>query len=204
MNVTNIIIMLLSIFSILLLSSLFFIPSDSEIYRLIEYFDFILCLIFLYDFISQLTQAKNKWKYFYTVGWLDLLSSIPLVSEFRFIRVFRVFRVFRIIKSIKLLFEFVLKNKSASLYGFVVFSAFTILVLSTTAVLYVEKDVGNIQTAEDALWWSFVTITTVGYGDFYPVTNIGKMITFILIVCGIASFGTAISYINEKASSFKN
>ncbi|WP_339610337.1 potassium channel family protein [uncultured Planktosalinus sp.] len=204
MSVTNIIIMLLSIFSILLLSSLFFIPSDSEIYRLIEYFDFMLCLIFLYDFISQLIQAKNKWKYFYTVGWLDLLSSIPLVSEFRFIRVFRVFRVFRIIKSIRLLIEFVLKNKSASLYGFVVFSAFTILVLSTTAVLYVEKDVGNIQTAEDALWWSFVTITTVGYGDFYPVTNIGKLITFVLIVCGIASFGTAISYINEKASSFKN
>lgn len=204
MSVTNIIIMLLSVFSILLLSSLFFIPSDSEVYRLIEYFDFMLCLIFLYDFISQLIQAKNKWKYFYTVGWLDLLSSIPLVSEFRFIRVFRVFRVFRIIKSIRLLIEFILKNKSASLYGFVVFSAFTILVLSTTAVLYVEKDVGNIQTAEDALWWSFVTITTVGYGDFYPVTNIGKLITFILIVCGIASFGTAISYINEKASSFKS
>ncbi|GGD91915.1 potassium channel family protein [Planktosalinus lacus] len=204
MSVTNIIIMLLSIFSIILLSSLFFIPSDSEIYRLIEYFDFILCLIFLYDFASQFINAKNKWIYFYTVGWLDLLSSIPLVSEFRFIRAFRVFRIFRIIKSFKLLFEFVLKNKSASLYGFVVFSAFTILVLSTTAVLYVEKDVGNIKTAEDALWWSFVTITTVGYGDFYPVTNIGKFITFILIVCGIASFGTAISYINEKASSFKN
>lgn len=204
MSVTNIIIMLLSIFSIILLSSLFFIPTDSEIYRLIEYFDFILCLIFLYDFVNQLIKAKNKWKYFYTVGWLDLLSSIPLVSEFRFIRAFRVFRIFRIIKSFKLLIKFVLKNKSASLYGFVVFSAFTILVLSTTAVLYVEKDVGNIKTAEDALWWSFVTITTVGYGDFYPVTNIGKFIAFILIVCGIASFGTAISYINKKASSFKN
>lgn len=62
---------------------------------------------------------------------------------------------------------------------------------------------GNITTAEDALWWSFITITTVGYGDFYPVTNIGKLIAFILIVCGIATFGTTISYITEKASSFK-
>jgi voltage-gated potassium channel len=53
--------------------------------------------------------------------------------------------------------------------------------------------VENITTAEDALWWSFITITTVGYGDFYPVTHIGKPITFVLIVCGIASFGTAIS-----------
>lgn len=203
MSVSNIIILLLSIFSILLLSLLFFIPTDSEVYRLIEYFDFILCMIFLYDFFSQLFQAKNKWRYFYTVGWLDLLSSIPLVSEFRYIRVFRIFRVFRIIKSIKLLVEFVMKNKSASIYGFVVFCAFTILVIATTAILYVEKEVGNITTAEDALWWSFITITTVGYGDFYPVTNIGKLIAFILIVCGIATFGTTISYITEKASSFK-
>lgn len=201
MSVTNIIIMLLSIFSILLLSLLFFIPSDSEVYKLISYFDFILCMIFLVDFFNQLFRAENKWKYFYTVGWLDLISSLPMVSEFRFARVFRIFRIFRIIKSIKLLISYIMNNKTASLYGFVIFTAFTTLVLATTAVLYVEKDVGNIQTAEDALWWSFITITTVGYGDFYPVTNIGKSITFFLIVCGIASFGTAISYINQKAVS---
>jgi len=88
--------------------------------------------------------------------------------------------------------------------GLLYFPAFTTLVLSTTAVLYLEKDVGNITTAEDALWWSFVTITTVGYGDFYPVTNLGKLITFVLIVCGIASFGTAISWINQFARKFKN
>lgn len=204
MSITNIVILLLSIFSILLLSLLFFIPVESEVYRLITYFDFMLCLVFLIDFFNQFFKAKNKWKYFYTVGWLDLLSSIPMVSEFRFIRIFRVFRIFRIIKSIKLLVEFIRSNKSASLYGFVVFSAFTTLVLCTTAVLYFEKDVGNITTAEDALWWSFITITTVGYGDFYPVTSEGKLITSILIVCGIASFGAAISYINEKAVSVKN
>jgi voltage-gated potassium channel len=204
MSITNIIIMLLSIFSIMLLSLLFFIPSDSEVYRLIGYFDLILCLIFLIDFFNQLHKAENKWKYFYTVGWLDLLSSVPMVSEFRFVRVFRIFRVIRIFKSIRLLIDFIKQNKAASLYGFVVFTAFTTLVLSTTAVLHFEKDVGNIKTAEDALWWSFITITTVGYGDFFPVTYMGKGITFILIVCGIASFGTAISYINQLAGSFKN
>ncbi len=200
MSVTNIIIMLLSIFSIFLLSLLFFIPSDSEVYRLITYFDFILCLIFLLDFLSQLKNAKNKWRYFYTVGWLDLLSSIPMVSEFRFIRIFRVFRIIRIIKSINILVTFVRDNKTASFYGFIVFVVFTTLVLSTSAVLYFEKDVGNITTADEALWWSFITITTVGYGDYFPVTTIGKLFTSVLIVCGIASFGTAISYINQKAA----
>jgi voltage-gated potassium channel len=121
-----------------------------------------------------------------------------MVSEFRFIRIFRVFRIFRIIKSINLLVNFVKVNKAASLYGFVVFVVFTSLILSTTAVLFFEKDVGNITTAEEALWWSFITITTVGYGDFYPVTLIGKLITSCLIVCGIISFGTVISFINKK------
>ncbi len=196
--------MMLSVFSVLLLSATFFMSPESEVYRLITYFDFLLCIVFVYDFLNQLFRAENKWRYFYTIGWLDLLSSIPVIYEFRYIRIFRVFRIFRIIKSIKFLFEFIKKNKADSLYGFVVFTAFTTLVLTTTAVLYFEKDVGNIATAEDALWWSFVTITTVGYGDYYPVTHIGKFIAFILIVCGIASFGTAISFINQKASSFKS
>lgn len=203
-SVSNIVIMLLSIFSIALLTLSFFLPPASEINRLITYFDFLLCIFFLYDFVKQLYIAKNKWKYFYTIGWLDLLSSIPVVSELRYIRVFRIFRVFRIIKSIKLLVEFIRENKASSLYGFVVFMAFTTLVITTTAVLYVEQGVGNIKTAEDALWWSIVTITTVGYGDLYPVTNMGRIIAVVLIVTGISSFGAAISYITEKTTVLKN
>lgn len=203
-SVSNIVIMLLSIFSIALLTLSFFLPPGSEIDRLITFFDFLLCIFFMYDFIKQLYTTKNRWKYFYTIGWLDLLSSIPVVSELRYIRVFRIFRVFRIIKSIKLLMQFIRKNKASSLYGLVVFTAFITLVITTTAVLYVEQNVGNIKTAEDALWWSIVTITTVGYGDLYPVTNLGRIIAVILIVTGISSFGAAISYITEKTAILKN
>ncbi|MFC3198633.1 potassium channel family protein [Parapedobacter deserti] len=203
MSVFNIVIALLSVFSIILLSVTFFIPADSEIYQLIGYFDFSLCAIFLIDFFRQVYHAPNKWRYLYTTGWLDLLSSIPMVSEFRYIRIFRVFRVLRIIKSFKLLISFIRHNRAATLYGFVVFTSYTTLVLCTTAVLYVEQDIGNIVTAEDALWWSYITITTVGYGDFYPVTTTGKALASVLIFCGIATFGTAISYLNEKVESFK-
>ncbi|MCB0456714.1 MAG: ion channel [Flavobacteriaceae bacterium] len=202
-SVSNIIIMLLSIFSIALLSLTLFLPESSELYKLLTYFDFILCLIFLYDFLHQLLSVKEKWKYMHTIGWLDLLSSIPVVSELRYIRVFRIFRIFRIIKSIRLLIEFIKENKANSLYGFVVFSAFTTLVICTTAILYVEQEVGNIKTAEDALWWSFITITTVGYGDFYPVTNVGRLITVVLIIAGVATFGAAISYIGDKTQALK-
>ncbi|AFU69570.1 ion transporter, ion-trans_2 superfamily [Psychroflexus torquis ATCC 700755] len=203
LSVSNLIIALLSIFSILLLSVSYFIPQDSEINKLINYYDFGLCAVFLYDFISQLRKRKKRWRYFFTYGWLDLLSSIPVVSEFRYIRVLRIFRIFRIMKSFHLLYKFVITHKKASLYGFIVFVSTVILVLSSTLVLYFEKDVGNIKTAEDALWWSYITITTVGYGDYYPVTDLGKLTASILILNGIAIFGAIVSYITDRVNTIK-
>ncbi|MFN2261460.1 MAG: potassium channel family protein [Psychroflexus sp.] len=203
LSVTKLIIALLSIFSIILLSATFFLPEDSEVNKLIHYYDFGLCAVFLYDFFQQLRKRKKKWRYFLTYGWLDLLSSIPVVAEFRYVRVLRIFRILRIVKSFRMLYKFILTNKKASMYGFIVFAASVILVLSSTLVLYFEQDVGNIKTAEDAMWWSYVTITTVGYGDYYPVTNIGKVISSILILNGIAIFGAIVSYITGKVNSIK-
>jgi|AntRauTorckE5430_2_1112549.scaffolds.fasta_scaffold00602_7 voltage-gated potassium channel len=203
LSVSNLIIALLSIFSILLLSVSYFIPQDSEINKLINYYDFGLCVFFLYDFFSQLRKQKKRWRYFFTYGWLDLLSCIPVISEFRYIRVLRIFRIFRIIKSFHLLYEFIVTHKKASLYGFIIFVSTVILVLSSTLVLYLEKDIGNIKTAEDALWWSYITITTVGYGDYYPVTNLGKLTASILILNGIAIFGAIVSYITDRVNTIK-
>lgn len=203
LTVTKLIVALLSLFSIALLSLTFFIESDSELNRLIHYYDFGLCLVFLYDFFVQLYRRKKRWKYFFTYGWLDLLSSIPVIYEFRYIRIFRVFRVLRIIKSLNILYKFIKTNKRASLYGLIVFSSTIILILSSTLVLYLEQDVGNIETAEDALWWSYITITTVCYGDLYPVTNEGRLAASVLILNGIAIFGALVSYMTSQVNIIK-
>jgi len=203
LTVTKLIVALLSLISIALLSLTFFIESDSELNRLIHYYDFGLCLVFLYDFFVQLYKRKKRWKYFFTYGWLDLLSSIPVIYEFRYIRIFRVFRVLRIIKSLNILYKFIKTNKRASLYGLIVFSSTIILILSSTLVLYLEQDVGNIKTAEDALWWSYITITTVGYGDLYPVTNEGRLAASVLILNGIAIFGALVSYMTSQVNIIK-
>lgn len=203
LTVTKLIVALLSLFSIALLSLTFFIEPDSELNRLIHYYDFGLCLVFLYDFFVQLYKRKKRWKYFFTYGWLDLLSSIPVIYEFRYIRIFRVFRVLRIVKSLNILYKFIKTNKRASLYGLIVFSSTIILILSSTLVLYLEQDVGNIKTAEDALWWSYITITTVGYGDLYPVTNEGRLAASVLILNGIAIFGALVSYMTSQVNIIK-
>lgn len=203
LTVTKLIVALLSLFSIALLSLTFFIEPDSELNRLIHYYDFGLCLVFLYDFFVQLYKRKKRWNYFFTYGWLDLLSSIPVIYEFRYIRIFRVFRVLRIIKSLNILYKFIKTNKRASLYGLIVFSSTIILILSSTLVLYLEQDVGNIKTAEDALWWSYITITTVGYGDLYPVTSEGRLAASVLILNGIAIFGALVSYMTSQVNIIK-
>lgn len=202
-SVTKLIVALLSILSIALLGLTFFIDQDSELNKLIHYYDFLLCLVFLYDFFAQLYKREKRWHYFYTYGWLDLLSSIPVMSEFSYVRILRVFRILRILRAYKILYAFVIKNKKASLYGLIVFISTMILILSSTMVLYLEQEVGNIKTAEDALWWSYITITTVGYGDYYPVTNPGKLVASILILNGIAIFGAIVSYITDKVNTVK-
>jgi voltage-gated potassium channel len=65
------------------------------------------------------------------------------------------------------------------------------IIFSSIAILQFEKDINsNIKTAEDAIWWSYVTITTVGYGDKYPITTEGRIIGAILMTTGVGIFGT--------------
>lgn len=112
MTIVNFIIAILSILSIGVISITFFIDIDPELYQLLEYFDILLCLFFFGDFMKQLAKAENKWRYFYTYGWIDLLSSIPVVNEFRYARILRVFRVLRLVKSLKLLTDFFKKKQT--------------------------------------------------------------------------------------------
>lgn len=203
MTIVNFIIAILSILSTGIISVTFFIDNDPELTNLLEYFDILLCLFFFGDFIKQFAQAKNKWRYFYTYGWIDLLSSIPVVNEFRYARILRVFRVLRLVKSLKLLTDFFKKNKQETVYGTVLLLMILSIFTCTFFVLYLEKDIGNIQTAEDSLWWTFITITTVGYGDYYPITNEGKLITSFLILNGLVGFGALISFINGSINSIK-
>jgi voltage-gated potassium channel len=72
------------------------------------------------------------------------------------------------------------------------------LLFSSVAILQFETDPNsNIKTAEDAIWWSYVTITTVGYGDKYPVTTEGRIIAVILMTVGVGLFGTFTAFVSS-------
>lgn len=148
-------------------------------------------------------KADHKLKYFFTYGWIDLISSIPMVGALRYARFFRVFRVIRVFKSIKILILFIRSERKSSLYGIIVLIICFTVIVTSILTLYFEQHTGNIKTAEDALWWTFISVTTVGYGDYYPVTGYGKLSATVMIFSGLLAFGTIVAFLNDTMESYK-
>lgn len=134
-------------------------------------------------------------------GWIDLVSSIPMVGVLRVGRIFRLIRLLRIIRafrSTKKLVYHLFINKAEGAFVSVFSIAILLLIFCSIAILQVETDPNsNIKTAEDAIWWAYVTITTVGYGDKFPVTTEGRVIAAILMTAGVGLFGTFTAYVSS-------
>lgn len=194
----NIIVFFLSLYVIVALLVDTFFPLSYEVSRLLHDIDYVICAIFFIDFLHRLFTAKNKLRYLQW-GWIDLLSSIPMniFLAGRLFRVFQLLRVIRAMRSINFVSHYFLKNKIKGAFTSAAILAFVVIIFSAVGVLKLEKDVpnSNIKTAEDALWWSYVTITTVGYGDKYPVTSEGRIIAAVLMTVGVGLFGTFTAYV---------
>lgn len=193
----NIIILVLTIYVLvaLLVETFWLLPSETS--KLLNFIDKIICLLFFIDFCVRFTKAKNKLK-FMRWGWIDLISSIPVVNYFRagrLLRLIRLLRIIRAFRSSKQLVNHVFRNKAKGTFTSVSIFAILLIIFSSIAILQVENTKGgNIKSAEDAIWWSYVTITTVGYGDKYPVTTEGRIIAAILMTAGVGLFGTFTAY----------
>jgi voltage-gated potassium channel len=187
------IISLIGLFSVLLVGAEALIDPKSEMHHLFQSFDFAICILLLMDFVGALVTAPNKWHYFKTWGWLDLISSIPAIPLFRCGRIIRLIRVIRIIRSVKatrLVASTFFANKGENtLLGMVLVTLILIVTCSATVLHFERLGEGNILTADDALWWSVATVTTVGYGDKYPITVEGRFVAGLLMVAGVGLFG---------------
>jgi voltage-gated potassium channel len=193
----NIIIMVLTIYVLgaLLLETIFVLPLETS--KLLKFIDNVICLLFFVDFTVRFYKAENKLK-FMRWGWIDLISSIPMINYFRagrLLRLIRLFRIVRAFRSSRMLLHHIFKNKAKGTFTTVSIFAVMLIIFSSIAILQVENTKeGNIKTAEDALWWAYVTITTVGYGDKFPVTTEGRIIAVVLMTAGVGLFGTFTAY----------
>ena len=194
----DIVIVILSIYVLiaLLIDSFFKLPT--EVSRLLCIIDDIICAVFLYDFAYRFMKAPSKLE-FMKWGWIDLISSIPTFEYLRYgrlIRLFRLFRALRAFRSVKYLTSHIFKTRTQGTFTTVSLIAVLMIIFGSIAILQVERaPESNIKTAEDAIWWAFVTITTVGYGDKYPITTEGRIIAAFLMVTGVGLFGTFTGFI---------
>jgi voltage-gated potassium channel len=170
-----------------------------ETRRVIVTIDLVLSFIFLGDFAFRLFSAPTKRSYFlHQRGWLDLLGSLPIPTV-RVFRLFRVARVTRLLREVGLsrLAEAVLRDRAGSALLVVVFLAIFLLEVGSALILAIEFRApgGNIKDASDAIWYTYVTVTTVGYGDRYPVTNTGRVIGVVIMTVGVGLFGTLTGFL---------
>lgn len=161
---------------------------------ILDYADFAVCFLFFGDFILSLHRAENRWRYFITWGWLDLVSSIPAIDVARWGRAARILRVFRLLRAVRasqLLADFIVHKRAQNGLLAVSLLAIILITFCSIAILHFESSgSANILTANDAVWWAFTTITTVGYGDRYPTTSEGRMVAVVLMIGGVGLFGT--------------
>lgn len=196
----NLLILFLSVYVLaaLLIDTLFKLPPETA--KVLSYIDNLICLVFLLDFVIRFKKAENKLK-FMKWGWIDLIASIPTLDFMRagrLLRVIRLIRLIRAFRSTKHIIQHVFKNKTQGTLTTVAIIAVLMLLFSTISILQFEKAPNsNIKTAEDAIWWSYATITTVGYGDKYPVTTEGRIIAMILMTVGVGLFGTFTAYVSS-------
>lgn len=190
----QIVILVLSLFVLATLAIELIVAVPAELSRVLGWIDNLVCLVFLIDFTIQMRKAPSKWHYFRTWGWIDLLASIPEIEALRWgrsLRVFRILRLLRAVRSLRLIVRILFQNRTRSGLASVFMITFLMLSLSSVGILLAERsDASNIRTAEDAVWWSLTTITTVGYGDHYPVTLAGRLIASVLMITGVGLFGT--------------
>ena len=187
-------IMGVAILAMVLVSWQFCLTEKSPLADLFSIFDYVFCGIFFIDYIHQIAVSENRLKYIFTWGIFDLASSIPIVGPLRVLRFAKLFRVLYVIRSIRVLGGVLRRDLVASTVTGVLLLGTVIVVGCCIGVLHLEMNApnANIHTAEDVAWWAVVTISTVGYGELFPVTPGGRILSVFIMVVGIGSFATLV------------
>jgi voltage-gated potassium channel len=195
-------ILALTLYSLVIMV-LLLLPLEPATIELLQTYDNLICCVFLVDFAARLRASHPRRRYLIGGrGWVDLLGSIPSLGIFRYTALFRLFRLSRLARIARLLrqrqhgvLEDVLTNRGQYASFVTVLAALAVLSISSVLVLQFEAHApgANITTGGDAVWWATVTITTVGYGDQFPVTPLGRLTGTFVMFAGLGIIGALAS-----------
>jgi voltage-gated potassium channel len=184
---------------------LLIVPFSAATHQLLQIYDNLICVVFLFDFFMRLRRAPTPGQYFFHErGWLDLLGSVPSLGVLRYTGLLRLARLSRLARIIRLLrgkqrdamIKDVLDHRGQYAAFITILSAAVVLIVASIVALAFETASGadgNITTGGDALWWAIVTMTTVGYGDHFPVTAGGRITGVFVMFMGVGIIGALAS-----------
>lgn len=203
----------------------------NELGAFFRIFEIISIIIFTAEYLLRIWVATENSKFqnpimgrirqaLTPMAIVDLLAILPFylpimgIVDLRFIRILRLFRIFRVFKmgryydSFRVLAKVIIDKKEELLLSS--FVVFVLLLVSSSIMYYIEKTYQpEVFTSIPAsMWWGVATLTTVGYGDVYPITSIGKLLGALISILGIGIFalpaGIIASGLVERIQQTKN
>lgn len=184
----DILIFVLSIYVLLEMSLEFVLHFSAETTRILNSIDFVICLVFLADYFYSIVKAPKHLSYALS-HIFDLISSIPFIPGLRFLRIMRVFRFVRGFRGIRSLINaFQKRPMGTALASYSVYVGIIFIYCSLAFNKYELLINDKVQGYGDSLWMAFTTLTTIGYGDIYPVSTEGRITAAILVLTGAGFF----------------
>lgn len=169
--------------------------------------------LFFYSFSGEEHTCRHLIDYWFPKLEIDLVAALPFylslgvdlrsMRAFRLLRLFRLFKLARYNKAMKHFHQaFVIAKEELILFGAV---ALILLYLSSVGIYYFENEAQpeKFSSVFQSLWWSIATLTTVGYGDVYPITVGGKIFTFFILIVGLGLVAVPTGLIASALSEAK-
>jgi len=199
-----IVVLIMTLFSLAIMGVQFLLPEGSETWKLVNVYNNLSCVFFLIDFAMHMIAEPVKRDYFIgQQGYFDLLGSVPSFGFSQYTAILRIFRLSRLFrlrrflnpKNRQLLKNEILNNRGNYAALITVILAMLVITTGSIFVLFFESQSpdANITAGGDSIWWSVVTITTVGYGDRYPVTLGGRLTAVFVMFSGVGIIGALAS-----------